>query len=147
MLFGNNYENSLTAAGDAAQATLQMEPGERVAGLLRAMRQAHGVATKMRYFGEPGTSGAVAAADALETTWRTARDVPDHPKLADMTVAAARSCRAMAGHIPPRVNDQARRQASEAASTATAAINRMAPEGLRAEMRTEARIARAERQR
>ena len=116
MLFGNNYENSLRGAGNAAQATTQMAPEERAAGLLRAMRQAHGVAAKMRYFGEPGASGAVAAADALEITWRTARDMPDHPKLADMTMSAARNCRAMAGYLPSRVNDQARQQASERAS-------------------------------
>jgi hypothetical protein len=141
MLFGNNYENSLRGAGNAAQATTQMAPEERAAGLLRAMRQAHGVAAKMRYFGEPGASGAVVAADALEITWRTARDMPDHPKLADMTMSAARNCRAMAGYLPSRVNDQARQQASERASTVTRAIKQMAPQKVRAEMRAEAQAA------
>ena len=143
MLFGNNYENSLRGAGDTAQTTIKMETGERAAGLLTAMRQAHGVATKMRYFGEPGANGAVAAADALEITWRTARDMPDHPKLDDMTMSAARNCRAMAGYLPSQVNNQARQQASERASTVTRAIKQMAPKKVRAAMRAETQAAQA----
>ena len=142
MIFGNDYETNLTDAGDRAQASLRLAGEERVAKLHQAMMQAHRVSTRMDRFGEPGTRGAVAAADNLELAWRTARDFPDLPRLDEMITRAANAARHMANHIPPRVDSDARNQAQERTQDARQGIREMAPDQVRADMRAEA--ARAE---